>query len=617
MVHEHIYNTKLPLFYFCFEHVHRHRSHPSIDCVIQSFKCCDQACSVRDYNECFVVTTTTNTPQPLQHQTLLNSSTSVSNDIVCTPTTSSRIYKRQDVLQPTVAANGGLKRKLNSKHVSASKRMNLQQGSLTTTTANIKERYKKANKQSKIKTLSAKNDSTNILSELDLLNKFQHDLSNNTTADSNARYKHNSNNSSNNDKQATKFTEYIIFDPKLWREQSLNHFMSFLRAVISTPGSVLERYKRFESSNFVIPNIKKYISGKESIIRTAITGFETYGVYQTATISCVIPYYSVIIPQKIYDILERENFDLNLVMVKRDPSILPTCMYVCQAQRNTNPNHNVIMISDQQSKGFNQDQDGDRNAIYLLKKVRNGYDYTKTLQYKIAKMELACAFKQKRTLIGSPRYLLSETSLLKIKRFPNDFMHLDFFRRTYKHGIKFMNEASAGYLSKEYDDFQQALVEHNRNEKPTYITVNDIILQTDRLVTIVTSGAKGSMDLIKMLLENISSANGKTLNDKKKDMLDLCNKYITSSKDLSRNGRKQFAALYAAHDLVSFYTNIYINKVCVASYAPFVCSGVFCFNTASMELFIEDLEALDVNDGYCDAFDLNAIYKEIDEMHGI
>lgn len=461
MPHEHVYNVKLPIFYFCDQHSHRHKTYPNIQCVIQTNRCCSKAISVKDYSECFVVTVT------------------------CCK-------------------------------------------------------------------ISSTNDSS----------------------------------SKTNNKQK----EFIIFDPTIWREQSYNHFMSFIRAIISSPDVVTERYKRYEGSNFEISNIKKYKSGKESIIRTAVTGFETQGLYQTSTISCLIPYYAVVLPQKLYDILDADGFELDLVLVKRDPSILPMCMYVCAAIRNSDPDIDVIIISDQQSKGFNQDQDGDKNAVYFLKSKLNGYDATKSYKYKIAKMEMAAAFRVKQTLIAAPRYLLSETSLLIIERFKSELMNVggDFYRKTIEHGPRFMTEAGAGYYQDEYDEFQQLLIHYNRTKPLTFVTIDDILLKNStRLSSIITSKAKGNRDLLDMLLANISSE--KKLSDCKKDMIDLCNKYIVSSQDLSRNGRKQFTALYAAQDLVAFNGNIFINKVFYADYRYFASTVMFLFNEASLELFLSDL----------------------------
>lgn len=449
-LHEHIYNTKNPLFYFCSKHSHYHKSHPTIVCIIQEFQCCDDAISVKDFTECFTITTLKNSGK--RHQ------------------------------------------------------------------------------------------------------------------------------------------EWIIYDPSIWREQSYNHFMSFIRAVIISPNDILERYKRFESSNFTISNIRQYISGKESIIRTAVTGFETFGIYQTSTISCTIPYYVILIPQKMYDALIEAGFDLSLVIVKRDPSLLQTCMYVCAVRCHSDPNCLVTTISDQLSKGLNQDQDGDKNAKYVIRMHENGYDCTKSFPHKVAKMELANAFRVKKTLIATPRYIFSEYSMLTITRNAKDFSHLDFFKKTEGENIKFKNEAAAGYLSDEYDVVQEALRQHAENENPTYITIDDLLLKTDRLATIVSSGAKGHLESIKSLLLNISSTD--TLTDKRKDMLDLCNKYITSSQDLSRNGRKQFAALFAAHDLISLNGNIFINKMCYASYRDYASAGTFLFNQASLKLFLAELRSL-------------------------
>lgn len=218
MVQEHIYNTKLPIFYFCETHAHRHQG--GNDCVVQSFRCCPSAVCMKDYTSSFIIT--------------------VNSD---------------------------------------------------TTTTNNQRR-----------------------------------------------------------------TEYIIYDPQIWREQSFNHFISFIRAVITMPEMIRERYVRFEESNFSISNIKKYKSGKESVVRTAVTGFETKGLYQTATISCLIPYYQILIPQMLYDLLDQQHYDLSLVCVKRDPSIKSTCMFVCKAVKNPDPSFSTIVIPDAISRPMNQDQ---------------------------------------------------------------------------------------------------------------------------------------------------------------------------------------------------------------------------------------------------------------------
>lgn len=392
---------------------------------------------------------------------------------------------------------------------------------------------------------------------------------------------------------AKRRAEYIIFDPQIWREQSFNKFMSFIRAVICAPEAVKDRYKSFENSNFSIANIKRYKSGKASIIRTAVTGFETQGLYQTATISCLIPYYVKVIPRKLYQVLAEQHYDLDYVLVKRDPSLLPTCMYVCALYCQPDDDIETTTISDQLSKGMNQDQDGDKNADYFIRTrcAQQKWDARDLYDYRVAKMELAAAFRNKCTLLGRPRYVLSETTLLILERHREQLRREPtnvYFKKTHRYGVQFVNDASAGYLRDEYDEFQRLLQLYNYERVPLeYVTFDDLTLAKDRLSSGISSGAKGTFDLLQLFLDNIEKT--KPLVERKQDMIDLCNKYIVSNQDLSRNGRKQFTSLYASQDLVSFNENIYINKVLYADFSNFATAVYFQFAEVSLELFLKDL----------------------------
>lgn len=49
-------------------------------------------------------------------------------------------------------------------------------------------------------------------------------------------------------------------------------------------------------------------------------------------------------------------------------------MFVCKPFRNPDPEIDVIVINDSVAKPMNQDQDGDKNAVYaLLKRTNNFY----------------------------------------------------------------------------------------------------------------------------------------------------------------------------------------------------------------------------------------------------
>lgn len=231
-VSEHIYNTNHLMFYICKTHAHKHTSHPNDICYISTFKCCDDAVCVRDYDSSFIVVT----------------------------------------------------------------------------------------------------------------NEYGGD-----------------------DKRSLRRTKYILYDPRIWLDASFNHFVSFVRAVISMPGMAKNRYARFEASSFSVSNVKKYKSGKESMVRLLVTGFETKGIYQTSTISCLLPYYVVKIPQKLYDLLEKNGYDMRFGCIKRDPSIKSTCLFVFKLERNEDPTCETIVIPDAISRPMNQDQVSNVCCFLLFK----------------------------------------------------------------------------------------------------------------------------------------------------------------------------------------------------------------------------------------------------------
>lgn len=391
-------------------------------------------------------------------------------------------------------------------------------------------------------------------------------------------------------KKSNVYSQHIIYDPSLWRDQSKNHFISLLRAVINMPELVQERYQRFETSNFIVPSLQKYKSGKQSVVRTMITGFETKGIYQTTTMSCELPYTEVLIPQKLYDLMI-EEYDMTYVALKRDPSIKQTCMFVCNAKRNPDPDIDVIVISDVIAKPLNQDQDGDKNGIYVLPLFVKGYDRRDSFIHKLAKFEMSMAFGVSLTAIATPRYSFSENNLLLMKRNARRLLEEnDFFRKTYHKGVKYMLEVGSGYMHEEFKRFCDVLIEYNRHFNDFLITINDLAILTDTLESIVSSGAKGTKETLVLFINNIRTHH--TLYDKKDEMIEQMNRYIMSSQELSHTGRKQFISQFAAHDLISMLGKIYMNKVLLADCQTFASIGTLMFNEPSLNAFIEELAEL-------------------------
>lgn len=151
-----------------------------------------------------------------------------------------------------------------------------------------------------------------------------------------------------------------------------------------------------------------------------------------------------------------------------------------------------------------------------------------------------------------------------------------------------MIEAGCGYLKDEFNEFLERLIHLNRYHTHSYVNVADLLMETDKIPSIISSEAKGSRELLYMLMEKISN-NKITLNDNVNDMINLVNKYISSSQELSRNGRNHFVAIYAGMDLVVLNGHLYHNKTFICDLNSFASIGTMLWNNASLQLFKEDL----------------------------
>lgn len=387
---------------------------------------------------------------------------------------------------------------------------------------------------------------------------------------------------------------FLIFNPSLWRDQSLNQFKSFLKAVVlKLPMKIIkDRYVKFENSNYKISNLKTYKSGKYSIIRTAVTGFPVLGVYQTAIISCTIDKRTILLPQKLYNELS-EEYDLTYVCLKRDPSITDRCMFVCKIEKNPDPEQDVIVISDMLAKPLNQDQDGDKNGGYLMPLFfKKTFDRRESFIFKLSRLELEHAYNSYQTLIASPRFSFSEHNLLMFEKKKKFLLkYSEFFRKTFKHGPNYMINAGCGIWKKKFDKFCKILCKLNKakNDKQA-ITINDIFFNNSKskLTKIVKSGAKGHAQSINMLHKNL--LNMEKLDAKIEEMVEQIGRYVSSGQELRRIGRNQFISFFAANDLKICMGLVFLNLKFYADLKPFSSCGTLMFNEASLNEFLINLQ---------------------------
>jgi hypothetical protein len=387
----------------------------------------------------------------------------------------------------------------------------------------------------------------------------------------------------------------IIYSPRIWKEQSVNYFMSLLRAILILPKTIIERYKRFENSNFFITNLKQYKGGKESVIRTAITGFVAIGIYQTATISCSLPHDEILIPAKIYDMM-KERYHLDMVFIKRDPSFHQTSMFVMKGKRNEDEEAMTIIIPDCISKPLNQDQDGDKNGIYVLEKYTiNKYDRRQSLNFRISLLEMRNAITTTHTITGKSRYNMSEYARLMMYRgretFFKDDLFIQIIKRLKYHDTKtpdFIQNVGITYLKEEFNMFRKR---YKNLKQETLITLDDMLMRNDTLHSIVESGAKGSMMSLNVFFENLIRDDDPTslrLQERKTEMMEQMNRYIDSSTLLSKTGRSQFVLLTAFEDLIVLSGIVYLNGRPLLDMRDASLSFSLMFDEAALCAFFDD-----------------------------
>ena len=389
----------------------------------------------------------------------------------------------------------------------------------------------------------------------------------------------------------------VIYSPLVWRDLSTNCALTMFRTAIlpKTSYPLVERYKKFKDANFKIPQMKKFCSGKESVVKTKIIGYPTEGTYQTGGIACDLDEKTILCPQKLWNKLQHENFDTDMVAVKRDPAINQTCLFICSMKENPDPTVDIIMTSDGIAKGMNQDQDGDRLANYILTSKESGWFKKNNYDYMAAKLEMKAAQKSRLTMDGQPRYHVSPSNLVLMATRPELFAHDEFFQRVAGKKPKFIDEAGCAYLVKPFRKFRKLALNLNRADSHLPYSVDDLLDNNYQdLEKIIASGAKGNKTSIQTVMDGCKTDT--SLGDKFPDMVNQMNRYILSGQDLSKTGRKQFVMLYCLLDVLLGPTNfLFFNNVPVADYNRFGGCGALNFNQSSLELFLDDLKNINLN----------------------
>ncbi|KAJ8670163.1 hypothetical protein QAD02_001422 [Eretmocerus hayati] len=362
--------------------------------------------------------------------------------------------------------------------------------------------------------------------------------------------------------------KYFITVPMhLHHEQSSNYLSSLLKSAVLLEKleTVKNRYKRYISGGFLIPNVSRYKSGKDSVFRTDVTGFKTTALYQTSILSEELGVDEIVLPQNTYDEWQKTH-DLRYVVIKRDPSITSRCAFVVRVKRNEDPSASVILLSALLAVLLNQDNDGDKNGVYAaLLFLPKGWCTKYVTSYVLSMLKLSRAHRDRETFTGMPRHAFSEHDRVFMYRHRDSLKEKnpEFFGKYYDaYGPEGLCELGCSYMKSEFDAFRAALSELVKKHR-YHIGIKDV-LDTSRggLFDVFRASESKNELVLKKFDDNLRKK--LTLDDNSKDWTDTLNNYVLSEKRLKKQGRNVFINFYCGQDLIVLNDDLMHNKTRLA-----------------------------------------------------
>lgn len=376
---------------------------------------------------------------------------------------------------------------------------------------------------------------------------------------------------------------YNCFHPISWEVQIKNYFVSLLKYLLSDSEIFISTYKYLIDSSYKFGKIKSYLSGKASIIRVGILGlFVKGGLYQTGTMDSSLKFNKIKIPKILLDMVKDDYF-VDMALVNRDPSIKTTCMYAVDVIPHDG---DTIIIPDALAKPMNQDNDGDRNSIYLFSRTN-----THLVTHQLARLELKRAKETIITNLGLPRISFSEYIRIKLYRAlksgNNEISNHPFLIKRAGYTFDELIETGCMYDRDLFLDFYNLVYKSVADEEPYAVSIMDLNQESLLISSIYKSKAKGSAAHIKLLLESMKTS--KKFEDAGEKMFEQMKKYVASSQTMSVKGRMQFIMLAFLHDVVLTNGLYFLGTKLLADLKPAETSMAAVFNFGSLRSVTDDL----------------------------
>ncbi|KAG6558459.1 viral RNA polymerase subunit lef-9 [Microplitis demolitor] len=354
------------------------------------------------------------------------------------------------------------------------------------------------------------------------------------------------------------------------------------------------KYYQFINDKFKGGSLMQQKSGKLSYMRTRILGVNASGIRMTLTIDNSLGPNDVSIPQHMLDSLD---LACPYVIINRDPSINDCAIYSCELLGYENKNDNTIHVNPFVLEGLHADQDGDDLNVYYLKH-ENEVPSLIMLRAITELLQFSWKYGRRRNICNQSRFSLGQYHLLLLQVYDKYFQSKSKIWKTlssqYNTTPKRANvlmQLGCTIWRDEVDEFLEQLRVFGIRIRLPLITFREMINGSGMLLSVIESGAKGSMDHVKMftdiLQERVEIGGAEYVNNLRESF----NNYVNASKSISLLGQQLFILLSIFQPLYLLRNDIYMKNdtriICNVSKCPLF--NLWIYQIEAITLVFEEL----------------------------
>lgn len=354
------------------------------------------------------------------------------------------------------------------------------------------------------------------------------------------------------------------------------------------------KYYQFINDKFKGGSLMQQKSGKLSYMRTRILGVNASGIRMTLTIDNSLGPNDVSIPQHMMDSLDLAS---PYVIINRDPSINDCAIYSCELLGYENENDNTIHVNPFVLEGLHADQDGDDLNVYYLKR-ENEVPSLIMLRAITELLQFSWKYGRRRNICNRSRYSLGQYHLLLLQVYDKYFQSKSkiwkILSSKYSSTPKKSNvlmQLGCTIWRDEVDEFLEELRIFGIRVRLPLITFKEMINGCGMLMHVIKSGAKGSMDHVKMftdiLQERVEIGGSAYVNNLRESF----NNYVNASKSISLLGQQLFILLSIFQPLYLLRNDIYMKNdtriICNVSKCPLF--NLWIYQMEAINLVFDEL----------------------------